>query len=421
MGISDKLVNAAYKAKPVIKKIVPEKILHSAKAGILDHQFKQIVDKGRQPFDRKAYPDGINLIGLLRAQMGLGQSARLIANELKHSDINYALYNFEMPFETQFHEDHSLDALFENEYKYNINLIHINPYEITYLYRREDPKLWNKRYNIGFWLWELRDIPDSWIKCVPMLDEIWTPSDFITKSFKKVVNVPVKTMPYCVTVDASEKYDRAYFGLPDDKFVFLVMYHSNSTMAPKNPVGAIKAYKRAFREEKSDVGIVIKINNPRPQDIEHLKKGLAGYKNVYFLTDTYTKQQVDSLIKDIDVFVSLHRAEGYGLVMAEAMLLGTPCIATNWSSNTEFMNNDVACMVDYSFSKLERDYPPYKAGVTWAEPDLSHAAKYMRQLYKDRTFYNKLRTNARIYAGEKMSMGNAVSCIEKRVKEIYER
>ena len=156
--------------------------------------------------------------------------------------------------------------------------------------------------------------------------------------------------------------NREYFGLPEDKFLFLVMYDSNSTIERKNPTGAIRAFRKAFKNNP-DVGIVIKVNNARPKDMEHLNRMLNGCRNVYFITDTLTKIEVNSLIQKADVFVSLHRAEGFGLVMAEAMIVGTPVIATNWSSNTEFMNSDVACMVDCNFVSLEKDSPPYKKAV----------------------------------------------------------
>lgn len=252
-----------------------------------------------------------------------------------------------------------------------------------------------------------------------MLDEIWTPSEFISNNLRKVTNLPVRTMPYCVEAPVDEAMDRKYFGLPEDKFLFLVMYDSNSTIERKNPTGAIRAFRKAFKSHP-DVGIIVKVNNAKPRDMEHLKHWLKDCPNVYYITDTLSKVAVNSLIQQADVFVSLHRAEGFGLVMAEAMIVGTPVIATNWSSNTEFMNPDVACMVDCSFVELKKDSPPYKKGAVWAEPDVLMAAKYMRKLYVDRKFYEKIKYSAKVYIDEKLSMANAVGRIKKRVGEIYE-
>ncbi len=102
------------------------------------------------------------------------------------------------------------------------------------------------------------------------------------------------------------------------------------------------------------------------------------------------KTEVNSLLADVDVYVSLHRSEGFGLVMAEAMYLGTPVIATNWSGNTEFMNSDTACMVGYDLIELDRDYDVFKKGNVWADAHVDEAADYMKRLYEDKEFYNQI-------------------------------
>ena len=136
--------------------------------------------------------------------------------------------------------------------------------------------------------------------------------------------------------------------------------------------------------------------------------------------DKWLLSKLNSLIKDVDVFISMHRAEGFGLVMAEAMLNGTPVIATDWSSNTEFMNQDVACMVDYTFVTLKEDFPPYKAGAVWADPNPDTAADYMKKLYSQPEFYREKAQKAQTYIADKLSMSNAVELIEKRMEEIYD-
>lgn len=408
------------KFKPVLKKVLPQSLLQGAKSRVLDKTYQDLVKRGRQPFDRQHRPDGVNLIGLVRAQMGLGQSCRLLANTLEHGQIQYSLYDFALPTSLMRADDHTYDDKISDELKYNINLIHINPDEMRLLYTRMTPETWDYSYNIAFWLWELEEIPENWKQYFPMLDEIWTPSVFISRSLRKVTDLPVRTMPYWVTADTADKYDRKFFGLPEHKFLFLTMYDSNSTMERKNPMGAVNAYKKAFQGDNDDVGLVIKVNNARDEDLEILQSALDGYKNIYYITKTLEKTQVNSLTKACDAFISLHRAEGFGLVMAEAMLVGTPNIATNWSSNTEFMNNDVACMVDYTFKTLDRDCPPYKKGAVWADADLDMAAAYMRRLVEDPAYYAKIRDNARSYAEEKLGRETAVTLIRQRIQEIYD-
>lgn len=419
MNIQKIMLNSSEKVKPVLKKIFPQEMLRNIKNCVLEKQLDKLIIAGKQPFDREAYPDGINLIGLVRAEMGLGQSCRLLNNMLEHTKYPISLCDFNLKSAMLRSEDHSLDKKITNELKYNINLIHINPDEMKLLYTKTDAGEWHKRYNIAFWLWELEEIPQSWHRYFPLLDEIWTPSEFISRSLRKITELPVTTIPYCVKAPTSEKYSRKFFGLPENIFLFLVMYDSNSTMERKNPMGAVEAYKKAFKPQDDNVGLVIKINNAREEDVQILKRALKGYTNIYYITDTMSKIQVNSLIKCANVLVSLHRAEGFGLVMAEAMLNGVPVIATNWSSNTEFMDPDVACMVDYKFIKLNKDQPPYRAGAVWADPDIRQAALFMKRLVNESDFYNALSKRAKLFISNKLSMHCAVECIEKRLKEIY--
>lgn len=407
------------KIKPVLKKVVPQSILQSAKSKMLDRTYQDLVNRGKKTFERGKRPDGVNLMGLVRAQMGLGQSCRLLANTLEHGHIPYTLYDFALPSTLLCANDHTYDHKISDEIKYNINLIHINPDEMRLLYTRIPAESWDYNYNIAFWLWELEDIPENWKQYFPMLDEIWTPSEFISRNLRKVTELPVKTIPYWVTAETDDRYGRAFFNLPEQSFLFLTMYDSNSTMERKNPMGAVNAFKKAFAPDNDRVGLVIKINNAREEDLHILKGALSTYQNIFYITDTLEKIQVNSLIRSCDAFISLHRAEGFGLVMAEAMLVGTPCIATNWSSNTEFMNNEVACMVDYTFKTLDRDCPPYKKGAVWADADVDMAADYMRKLVTDEAYYARIRENAINYAGSKLGCEAAVCLIENRIREIY--
>src|SRR5690606_8983460 len=114
-----------------------------------------------------------------------------------------------------------------------------------------DDTLWDFKYNIGFWLWELEEFPDDWVKCFSFVDEIWTSSKFASDSIRKKTDLPVHIVPYPISAPIDEKYDRKYFELPEDKFLFLCMYDSNSTIERKNPIGAIEAFKKAFSKDNS--------------------------------------------------------------------------------------------------------------------------------------------------------------------------
>ena len=404
--------------KETAKKFIPEKILLKRALILYRHRVNTVL-KNRviKPYNSSLFPKGVNLIGPFKAQIGLGQSCRLLANAIKESDVDYTFENFDLIGTVQ-NGDSTFDDEFVKETPYGINIIHMEPTELMLRCVEFDENLWNERYNIAFWLWELEEFPNEWTPAINLVDEIWTPSEFTSESIRKVTDKPVVTIPYNVTAETDAKYDRKYFNLPEDKFLFLVMFDANSTMIRKNPLGAIEAFKKAFSPDDDSVGIVIKTNNAEEKKLEPVKKLLEGYKNVYYITDILEKKAVNSLIADVDVFVSLHRAEGFGLVMAEAMLNGTVCIATNWSSNTEFMNKDIACMVDYSFITLEKDMSPYRKGAKWADANTDEAADYMKRLCTDKEFYDDLSKKAKAYIEDKLSMESVKNLLEKRISEI---
>lgn len=425
MNLSKIIVNTMAYLKPFLVKVIPLSFLHRCKVAFMNRATDKLKNENIKSFvperyGYKAY--GVNLIGCIQSDTGLGQSCRLLARELEASGIPFGV--------TEFHADqnagnnnHSCDEFLVEKPEYGINLFHINANEFTYSYQQLGRKYWDYHYNIAFWLWELEEFPDRWVGCIDVLDEIWTPAEFVSEAIRKKTNKPVYTVPYHVEAPIDEKYDRGFFGLPEEQFLFLMMYDSSSMMERKNPLGTIEAFKKAFPDKKSadsDVGLVIKLNGHNEKEVQEICSIMDGYNNIHIMTERLTKIQINSLIADVDVFVSLHRAEGFGLVMAESMLNGTPCIATNWSANTEFMNDDVACMVDYEIVELDHEVGPYRKGSHWAEPEVEQAAEYMRRLQSDRNFGQRMAQNAREDIRNQLGMESVTRILEQRVNEIKE-
>jgi glycosyltransferase involved in cell wall biosynthesis len=197
--------------------------------------------------------------------------------------------------------------------------------------------------------------------------------------------VPVVRMPHAIEFDVPAGFSRAQFGLPDDRFQFLMMYDMHSAQGRKNPHAVIDAFRRAF-PQSNGVGLVVKVQNTKsnPEDFAELKRELADLPNVALIDRTMTRNEVYGLESVCDSFVSLHRSEGFGLGLAESMYVGKPVIGTNWSGNTDFMNARNSCPVDCQLIKLDRDYGTYyRKGNTWADPDVGHAAWYMKKLVAD--------------------------------------
>lgn len=400
--------------KPVLVKILPLSLSKKIKSRLIASAY---TNDARMPYDKDAYPFGINLVGFIKAQMGLGQGCRLLASAIERTGIPFGIVETRVgnPFN---HNDASWDEKLIKSPEYSINIFHVNPEQMPPLQLSLPSGALDKRYNIGVWLWELMDFPDKWTSAFSIVDEVWAPSVFNCENIRKKSPVPVTLIPYGIEAPCDEEKNRAFFGLSENKFLFLSMYDSNSTIERKNPLGAIKAYRKAFGENENGVGLVIKINNPTERDRELIKQELGECKNVYFLEKTYEKAAVNSLIKCCDAFVSLHRAEGFGLVIAEAMYVGTPVIATNWSANVDFMNEDNSCPVKYELTEIKEDCCSYEKGQVWAEPDTDDAARYMKKLLNDREYYEKLKDNAERFIKTEFSSEKSAEAVKKRIDEI---
>ena len=381
--------------------------------------------KQTEPYCRERYPIGINLIGDISAETGLGQSVRILASIMEKSSIPFCVKQINS-HGVLTHNDEAWAKKVEASVKYAVNLIHIIPGTWAKDYCGLEKEVLDKRYNIAYWLWELEEFPDYWLPCIQTVDEIWTPSEFISNALRRRTKKPVVTVPYAIDMesrrgketDIEGYFQRKYFGLPEEKFLFLTMYDFISVSERKNPQAVIEAYVSAFQKEKKDAGLVIKVNHVEEKKLAQLKEKLKEYQNIYFITENMTRKEVDSLMNAADVLVSLHRSEGFGLPVAEAMALGKPVISTNWSATAEFTDEECACPVDYKLVQIRKTAGPYEKGNYWAEADVEHAAQYMRRLWEDREYAHRIGTNAKNYMDGHLTYEYAADIIKDRLKAI---
>ncbi len=369
-------------------------------------------------FQPDSHPFGVNLMGDIRAETGLGQSMRMVAGMLDMSKVPLVIRQMDAP-DSIVHQEKEWDNRIVSGNRYNINLLHINNSIWRKNYCRIPMEDLNGRYNIAYWLWELEEFPEEWVSCMDTVDEVWTPAEFISCGIRKRTDKPVYTMPYGMELDMNNMYGRGYFHLPENKFLFLVMYDFLSISERKNPKGCIQAYKRAFSKGNTEVGMVIKVNHLKNgSELDALKAELDGYQNIYFIIDNLSRKEVESLLEAVDVFVSLHRAEGFGLPLAEAMYLGTAVVATNWSAPTEFMDEDSVCLVDYKLITLQEDVGPYRKGNRWADADVGQAARYMQRLWEDRDYFDRKVVSGKRHIRECLDKGKMARRMSERLKEI---
>jgi len=191
--------------------------------------------------------------------------------------------------------------------------------------------------------------------------------------------------PLAVAPPVPAALRRAAFGLPDDALVVLVAFNLASSFERKNPLAAVAAFRAAFGA-RADRLLLLKVGNAghAPADFERLAAAVADAPNIRLETRTLPVADAHALTAAADIVLSLHRSEGFGLVPAEAMLLGRPVVATGWSGNMTFMDDSCAALVDYRLVPARDPRGVYAVpGATWAEPDIAHAAEWLRRLGDD--------------------------------------
>ncbi|MBY9078068.1 glycosyltransferase family 4 protein [Paenibacillus sp. HN-1] len=361
---------------------------------------------------------GINLIGYTRTENGVGEACRMAARAIQTAGIPFGMVH--IPLNGAQSEDRSWSHMEMTDSRHSTNLMYINADSITGVYHRLGWNFFAGNTNIALWHWELPEFPNTWSSSFEMLDEVWAPSRFVQQAIQEISPIPVIRMPHAVHVEVPQWSGRSYFGLPAGKFLFLSMYDTWSFQERKNPQAAIEAFRKAFPLPDSGAGLVLKVNNANsmPEQLEQLKRSLVGIPNIYLIEVSLSRPEINALIHSVDCFVSLHRSEGFGIVLAEAMYLGKPVIGTLWSGNTDFMNAGNSCGVSCQLVELDQSYGPYTKGQRWAEPDVEQAAYFMRRLVSDAEWRNKVASKGQYTIQTEFSPMKVGTMIKKRLEKL---
>jgi glycosyltransferase involved in cell wall biosynthesis len=240
-------------------------------------------------------------------------------------------------------------------------------------------------HKIGAWPWELPHWPSAFGKVHQMVDEIWAQSKFVQSVYSRLGDTPVYRMPMAVEVPAPLHPERARFKLPPHEFLFYLMFDGNSWLSRKNPLAGVQAFKRAFGETSPGVGLVIKAMNVRDDDPvwRAVCEIAAGDSRIHIVSERLSRQDSIDFMACCDAYISLHRSEGFGRVIAEAMALGQPVVVTNFSGNVDFCEANTAFLVDGDLIPLRPGDYLFSEGQYWCDPDVSIAAEQIKRVIDD--------------------------------------
>lgn len=380
-----------YKVKPALQATTPQGWISDlqrfeVKIRNKDLDFLESELSG-QPFEK-----GVNVFGFFDSPTGMGESSRSLIRILNELGVPYTKTNLPNFFSEETYLEKPQLALLNPwvggySNAYDVNIVVANADCTDMLDLIAPAQFWERSHNIGFWVWETETLPKRFRGASLNYDEIWTPSQFSKRAIEASVDCPVYCVPHSLDLEglASAEGDRERFGIAGDAFVFGYFFDTKSALRRKNPGMLLSAFKAAF-PDRGDVQLVLKVSSPTDNDYEFelLKSDAVSSPNVVWIERQMTDDEVKSLNKSLDAYVSPHRAEGFGLTLAESMAIGIPTIASAYSGNVDFQNSSNCLLIEVEPARVGQGDGPYEAHELWCEPCEGSLMNALRTLVNDR-------------------------------------
>lgn len=371
--------------------------------------------------------EGVAVIGPFEKTSGLGQATRMSYRALRSCEKA-------SPTMRAFNLDNPALVGFASRFDYQpfralrkINLLHLNAESVPLAFATDGQEIFDRSYNIGYFFWELNKVPECHQLALELLDEIWVSSEYVKDAYAQVTDKPVINVGMAVEqLPDLPKIDPSEFGVDSGCVNFIATFDSFSFIERKNPLAVIESFCRAFPEGDEPVRLIIKTWNrsriSNPQQLLAWKK-IDAYclrdRRIHFTDKTMRYEEVIALKAACDCYVSLHRAEGLGFGIMEAMQLGKPCIITGYSGNMDFCNPDNSFLVDYNLIAVDpTHYPFVEPGSLWADPSREHAAYAMRSIVSDRRAAQEKGEIAAVQISERFGLEAIGSRYAVRLAEI---
>ncbi len=321
-------------------------------------------------------PGPLIVSGLTSGAKGISRAARLTAEGLRVAGYSPVTHDIASVFSAADTSEIRLPVTGAG----GVWILHVNAPEAVAALARISKSDWLGRYRIAYWAYELQRVPAQWVRAANAFHEIWAPSRFVADALvDSGVKRPVRFMPHPVMLDAPLLAPH----LGADDFVVLAMGDLKSSAARKNLIGAIDIYKRAFPNEAPSTRLILKVQSEgaHPEFRDAALAAVAGRGDILLRTGSLSDTEIAQLIASASVFLSPHRSEGFGLVIAESFLAGVPSLATGWSGNMDFMDDLPELLISHTLVPVLDPARIYRAtGLKWAEPDIEDAARKLKAL-----------------------------------------
>ena len=362
---------------------------------------------------------GVNVIGFLEAVCGLGDAGRRYAEAVARCSLPSATFSWHGHASPHTGFRHRGDGTLAH----SINLLAMNATDLQSFVGHSGPELFANHYNIGLWFWELEMLHEHMYPALPLVHELWVSTGFLEQAFTSHTDKPVVRIPLPVPRREGEPAaTKADLGLPE-AFSFLVVFDFKSLALRKNSIAAVRAFCQAFEPGEGPV-LVLKTAHASddPGGWRALDAARAGRRDIILLDANLTDEGITALVGRADCLVSLHRSEGFGLCLADAMAWGRPVVATGFSGNLEFMTEDNSYLVPHGWSHVPTSLGPiYPAGARWAEPDIDVAAAHLRAVWTDQAASRARGARGQADIRRTNSLAAATQAIEHRLQELARR
>jgi glycosyltransferase involved in cell wall biosynthesis len=328
--------------------------------------------------------------GALRTASGLGESARLCLEALSGADADVA----GIDLGGLFMQRQDLPAQGDGAVRAGpgVLILHVNAPLLPLALLRLGRRVVRGKRIVGYWAWELPQAPPDWRTGLRHVHDIWVPSRFTAAAVDALGGPSARVVPHPLPPAAPQRRPRADFGMPDGAFLVALLFDMGSGFTRKNPLAAIAAFRQAFGDDRRHhLAIKVAAADAAPAAAAQLRAAVAGAANISLHDRVMSRAELQGWLANADAVLSLHRAEGFGLVAAEAMQLGLPVVATNWSGNLDFMTAENSALVDYTLVPAVDPQGTYDfPGQRWAEPAVGDAAGWLRRLADDRELGRRL-------------------------------